>query len=108
MKKTASINKFKTKFDKFKKKSDDIYWHFKEMRSKLKSLSKEASDFLHSTDGAENFDPDNFNLLWEYSTYIDICAEDIYGMLFNMKNSTFKKTIPMDKRKKSIFAQHTS
>lgn len=99
---------FRSKFDKFKKKSDELYWLFKEMRSKLKALSRDASDFLHTTDEAEDFDPDNFKLLWEYSTYIDISADDIYGMLFNMKNSTFKKAIPMDKRKKSIFAQHTS
>ena len=34
---------FKTRFDKFKKKSDELYWHFKDMRSKLKALAKEAS-----------------------------------------------------------------
>ena len=103
-KKTA----FRSKFERFKKKSDELYWNFKDMRSKLKALAKEAGNFLHTTDGAEDFDPDNFRLLWEYSTYVDISADDIYGMLFNMKNSTFKKAIPMDKRKKSIFAQHTS
>lgn len=97
---------FRSKFEKFKKRSDELFWNFKMMKSKLKSLSKEASSLLHITNFGDGFDGENFKLLLEYSTHIDCAAEDIYRMLFNMKNSTFKKSLAEDKRKKSSQAQH--
>ena len=100
---------FRNKFEKFKKKSDELYGSFMEMRTKLKALTKEATKLSNEVYTAVNeCDFNLFTLLADYATFVGETSDDIYGMLFNMKNSTFKKAIPMDKRKKSIFAQHTS
>lgn len=101
---TGKNTAFRSKFEKFKKRSDELYWNFKAMKSRLKSLSKEASSLLHTTNCGDSFDGENFKLLLQYSTHIDCAAEDIHRMLFNMKNSTFKKALAEDKRKKSTLA----
>lgn len=103
MKKTESINKFKIKFGKFKKHSDDLYWHFKEMRSKLKSLSKEASKLANDVEAFEACPVEMMSMLIDYSTFIGESTEDIYATLFNMKNSTLKKPLPKSKRKKICY-----
>lgn len=95
-KKTA----FKSRFEKFKKKSDELYWHFKDMRSKLKALAKEAyalAEKVNVYDG--KLDPTLMMLLLDYSTFIETSVEDIYATLFNMKNSTYTKVISGDKKK---------
>ena len=95
-KKTA----FRSKFEKFKKKSDELYLHFKDMRSKLGALAKEASALSEQVNlyDAEP-DPGLMILLLDYSTFIGTSVEDIYATLFNMKNSTYTKVVSGDKRK---------
>lgn len=103
MKKTTSINKFKTKFDKFKKKSDELYWHFKDMRSKLKALAKEASKLSNESPIMDDCEPGLFTLLADYETFVGESVDDIYATLSNMKNSTYKKPLPYEKRKEFCF-----
>lgn len=106
MKKTESINKFKNKFDKFKKNSDELYWHFKAMRSKLKLLSKEATKLANDIKTFDYCPAEMITMLMDYSTFIGISVEDIYAMLFNMKNSTLKNPINKNKRKKVCYERN--
>lgn len=94
---------FKTRFDKFKKKSDELYWHFKDMRSKLKALAKEASKLADESSIMDDCEPELFTLLADYETFVGESVDDIYATLSNMKNSTSKKPLPYEKRKEFCF-----
>jgi len=98
---------FKTHFDKFKK-SDDLYWHFKEMHSKLKALTKEATKLSEEVSLEQECHVDMFTILADYATFVGESVDDIYATLFNMKNSTFKKPLPRNKRKKVCYERHSS
>ena len=100
-KKTA----FKSKFEKFKKKSDELYWHFKDMRSKLNALVKEANKLSNERYDGEG-DILTFTLLADYAPFVGESVEDIYATLFNMKNSTYAKVVSEAKRKKVCYERN--
>ena len=99
-KKTA----YRRQFEKFKAKSDELLKDFKGMRTRLGRLVKEASklaDKFNYCDGEPDFHI--LSLLTDYSTFIGESMEDIYATLSNMKNSTYTKACPHDKRKKVCY-----
>ena len=100
-------NKFKTKFDKFKKKSDELYGSFMEMRTKLKALTKEATKLSNEVYTANECDFNLFTLLADYATFVGETSDDIYAILYNMKNSTFDKVLPKEKRKKVCYERNS-
>lgn len=94
---------FKTRFDKFKKNSDRLHAQFKGIRTKLKALAKEATKLADEATLKNDCSALLFTLLADYETFVGESVDDIYATLSNMKNSTFKKPLPYEKRKEFCF-----
>ena len=107
MKRKPDPKRVKERFAKFKKSAVDFYWRFKDIRSKLKKLSKEATKTkeaileagLNNIDAQGGCDQNLMNLLADFSVLMNPALDEAYYVLYNMKNSSFKKSIPSDKRK---------
>ena len=108
MKRKPDPKRVKEKFAKFKKSVVDYYWRFKDMRSRLRALSKEATKTkeaileagLNNPDAQGGCDQTLMNLLADFNMLLNPALDEAYFVLYNMKNSSFKKSIPSNKMKR--------
>lgn len=107
MKREPDAKRVKDRFSKFKKSVVDFYWRFKDMRSKLQKLSKEATKTkeaileagLNNPETQGGCDQNLMNLLADFNVLMNPALDEVYSVLYNLKNSSFKKSIPIKKMK---------
>lgn len=107
MKRKPDPKHAKERFTKFKKSVVDFYWRFKDMRSRLRKLSKEATKTkeaileagLNNPDTQGGCDQNLMNLLADFNVLMNPALDEVYSVLYNLKNSSFKKSIPSERRK---------
>ena len=107
MKRKPDAKRVKERFSKFKKSVVDFYWRFKDMRSRLRKLSKEASKTkeaileagLNNIDAKGGCDQTLMNLIADFNVLMNPALDTVYSVLYNMKNSSFKKSIPSKRMK---------
>lgn len=107
MKRKPDPKRVKERFAKFKKAAVDYYWLFKDMRSRLRKLSKEASKTkeaileagLNNPDAIDGCDQTLMNLLADFNVLMNPALDEVYSVLYNMKNSSFKRPIPKGRKR---------
>ena len=108
MKHKPDPKRVKERFSKFKKSAVDFYWRFKDMRSKLRKLSKEATKTkeaileagLNNPDTIGGCDQTLVNLLADFNVLMEPARDEVYADLYNIEDAACRKSISSKKMKR--------